>query len=57
MNTLAVTTAQGNLDTFADQSGAIFFADVDATGLPAYRWAGSTTTPYWLTPKREEAIA
>jgi len=46
--TLAITSAQEGLATFTDKSGAIFLADVDATGLPVPRWSGSTTTPYWL---------
>lgn len=54
LDTLAITTAQEGLDTFADQSGAIFLADVGTTGLQAHRWAGSTTTPHWLLPERDE---
>jgi sugar lactone lactonase YvrE len=45
--TLAITTAQEGLHGWTDQSGAIFLADVGATGLPVPRWAGSTTTPFW----------
>ena len=46
---LAITTAQENLDDWTDRSGAIFLADVGATGIPDTRWPGSTTTPYWST--------
>ncbi|MET0829088.1 MAG: SMP-30/gluconolactonase/LRE family protein [Microbacterium sp.] len=45
--TLAITTAQEGLHDWTDQSGAIFLADVGATGLPVPRWKGSTTTPFW----------
>ncbi len=44
---LAITTGQEGLDTITDETGAIFLAEVDAVGLPGYRWAGSTVTPYW----------
>jgi sugar lactone lactonase YvrE len=44
---LAMTTAQEGLGNWTDQSGAIFLADVGATGLPVPRWPGSTSTPYW----------
>ena len=44
---LAITSAQEGLDDWSDHSGALFLADVGATGLPVARWAGSTTTPYW----------
>lgn len=54
LDRLAITSAQEGLDHFDDRSGAVFLADVDATGLPAHRWAGSTTTPYWLTPESRE---
>jgi sugar lactone lactonase YvrE len=47
LDILAITTAQEGLDEIADQSGAIFLADVGAIGLPPYRWAGSTGEPYW----------
>ena len=47
LDVLAITTAQEGLDDWTDQSGAIFLADVNATGLPTPRWAGSTSTPYW----------
>ena len=53
--TLAITTAQEGLEDWTDASGAIFLADVGATGLPVPRWAGSTTTPYWNNDK--EALA
>ena len=45
---LAITSAQEGLASWSDHSGAIFLADVGATGLPVPRWPGSTTTPYWL---------
>ena len=45
--TLAITTAQEGLKGWTDQSGAIFLADVDVTGLPVPRWRGSTTNPSW----------
>jgi sugar lactone lactonase YvrE len=54
LDLLAITTAQEGLDTFTDRAGTIFLADVGATGLPAPRWAGGTTTPYWLLPERDE---
>jgi sugar lactone lactonase YvrE len=47
LDVLAITTAQEGLDSWTDQAGAIFVADVGTTGLPAPRWPGSTTTPYW----------
>jgi len=50
LTTLAITSAQEGLASFTDQSGAIFLAAVDVTGLPVPRWSGSTTTPYWLLP-------
>lgn len=53
--TLAITTAQEGLHEWTDQSGAIFLASVGATGLPAHRWRGSTTTPYWYEAKEEHA--
>jgi sugar lactone lactonase YvrE len=46
---LAITTAQENLDDWTDRSGAVFLADVGATGIPDTRWPGSTTTTYWST--------
>jgi sugar lactone lactonase YvrE len=48
LDILAITTAQEGIDEVTDQAGAIFLADVGATGLPPLRWAGSTTEPYWL---------
>ena len=44
---LAITSGHEALETWSDNSGAIFLADVGATGLPETRWPGSTTTPYW----------
>lgn len=42
---LAITSGA---ETATDaNAGAIFLADVDATGVPANRWAGSTSAPYW----------
>ena len=55
LNTLAITTAQEGLKDWTDQSGAIFLADVGATGLPVPRWRGSTTTPYWNHDKEAHA--
>ncbi|MDF1479215.1 SMP-30/gluconolactonase/LRE family protein [Leifsonia sp. H3M29-4] len=54
LDRLAITSGQENLATITDQTGAIFLAYVDATGLRAPRWTGSTTTPYWLLPQRDE---
>lgn len=51
LDLLAITTAQEGLENWTDQSGAIFLAATGATGLPALRWRGSTTTPFWLTDK------
>jgi sugar lactone lactonase YvrE len=48
LDLLAITSAQEGLASWSDHSGAIFLADVGATGLPVARWPGSTTTPYWL---------
>lgn len=45
--TLAITTAQEGLTGWTDQSGALFLADVGATGLPVPRWEGSTIAPLW----------
>lgn len=53
LDTLAITSAQDGLTSFDDEAGAIFLADVGVTGLPAHRWSGSTTTPYWLVAERE----
>lgn len=51
---LAITSAREGLQSPTDHAGAIFLADVGVTGLPAPRWAGNTTTPYWLLPERDE---
>jgi sugar lactone lactonase YvrE len=53
--TLAITTAQEGLHDWTDQSGAIFLAEIGVTGLPAPRWCGSTTTPFWQTDKESHA--
>ena len=42
---LAITSGAESA-TDAD-AGAIFLAEVDATGIPENRWAGSTTRPFW----------
>jgi sugar lactone lactonase YvrE len=55
LNILAITTAQEGLDTWSDQSGALFLADVGAVGLPAHPWRGDTTTPYWHQQKEAHA--
>jgi len=55
LSTLAITTAQEGLEAWTDQSGAIFIADVGATGLPVPRWLGSTTTPDWNNDKEAHA--
>lgn len=55
LDLLAITTAQEGLENWTDQSGAIFLAATGATGLPAPRWRGSTTTPFWLTDKDASA--
>lgn len=47
LRTLAITTAQEGLSNLTDQAGALFVADVDTSGLPTHRWAGSTVNPYW----------
>lgn len=47
LSTLGITTAQEGLASWPDGAGALFTADVGAAGLPAPRWRGSTTTPYW----------
>lgn len=51
LSTLAITTAQEGLEAWTDHSGALFLADVGATGLPVPRWTESTTTPHWLRPE------
>ena len=47
LDILAITTAQEGLDTWSDHSGAMFLADVGATGQPVPRWPGSTSAPSW----------
>jgi len=47
LDILAITTGQEGLETVTDETGAIFVASPGVTGLPSFRWAGSTTTPYW----------
>ncbi len=47
LDIMAVTSAQEGLDGWWDLSGAIFLAEVGATGVPVSRWRGSTRTPYW----------
>lgn len=44
---LAIASARLGLDAEPDHSGAIFFAQVGATGLPESRWSGSTSSPSW----------
>jgi sugar lactone lactonase YvrE len=42
---LAITTGR---ETATDaNAGAIYLAEVDASGVPENRWAGSTSLPYW----------
>jgi len=55
LSTLAITTAQEGLEGWTDASGAIFIADVGATGLATPRWLGSTTTPYWNNDKESHS--
>jgi sugar lactone lactonase YvrE len=50
LDILAITSAQEGLADWSDDSGAIFLADVGATGIPVTRWPGSTLTPYWKAP-------
>ena len=47
LDILAITSGHEALENWSDGSGAIFLADVGATGLPSGRWPGSTTTPSW----------
>ncbi|MBX3098989.1 MAG: SMP-30/gluconolactonase/LRE family protein [Salinibacterium sp.] len=54
LDLLAITSAQEDLDTITDLAGTIFLASVGVAGMPAHRWAGSTTTPYWLVPESDE---
>lgn len=42
---LAITT--GRESATDANAGAIYLAQVDATGRPENRWAGSTSRPYW----------
>lgn len=54
---LGITSAQEGLTELTDSAGAIFLADVPASGQPAPRWAGSTASPYWAAsgePKKEQ---
>jgi sugar lactone lactonase YvrE len=55
LDILAITSGQENLESWTDHSGAIFLAEVGATGLPVAHWRGSTTTPYWHSQKAEQA--
>lgn len=55
LDRLAISTAREGLENSLSNDGAIFLADVGVMGLPAHRWAGSTTTPYWLLPERDRA--
>ena len=48
LDVLAITTGQEGLETVTDETGAIFVASPGVTGLPSFRWAGSTTRPYWV---------
>ena len=57
LDRLAITSGWEGLDSVSDSTGAIFLAEVGVTGLPAERWTGSTITPYWLLPDREENLA
>jgi sugar lactone lactonase YvrE len=56
LDRLAITSGTEGVDT-SDLTGAIFIADVGVTGLPVHRWAGSTTTPYWLLPQNERPLS
>jgi sugar lactone lactonase YvrE len=53
LDRLAISTAREGLESSTSGDGAIFLADVGTTGMHAHRWAGSTTTPYWLLPEGE----
>ena len=44
---LAITT--GRESATDANAGAIYLAEVDATGVPENRWAGDTSRPYWTT--------
>jgi sugar lactone lactonase YvrE len=48
LDLLAITTAYEGLDSWRDDSGYIFLADVARKGLPASHWRGSTSKPYWI---------
>lgn len=52
LDILAISSAQEDLESWTDRSGAIFLAPMDPgiTGQPVPLWGGSTTTPYWSTP-------
>lgn len=56
LDRLAITTGSEGLASVTDQTGAIFLADAGIRGLPANRWAGSTTEPYWLLAQDEEPM-
>lgn len=47
LDILAITSAHLDDSERSDESGAVFFARPGATGIPATRWPGSTTHPYW----------
>lgn len=44
---LAITSAREGFEFHSADAGALFVADVGVSGLPAPRWAGSTTHPFW----------
>ena len=44
---LAITT--GRESATDANAGAIYLAEVEASGVPENRWAGSTSAPYWNT--------
>jgi len=48
LNRLAITSARKGLTEVTDDSGSLFVGEVDAVGKLEYRWAGSTTAPYWI---------
>ena len=48
---LAITT--GRESATDANAGAIYLAEVDATGVPENRWAGSTSLPYWTTQENQ----
>jgi len=47
LNRLAITSARKGLDAANDDSGALFFGQVEVAGKLEYRWSGSTSLPYW----------